>query len=206
MIVPRNVFEIAGLCEAGHRRYNLNAVEFSQSGGRCLAYATNATQLIAAEWEGHESDVEKMLVSRAACEKATNFWASPTDQLRLSPGSVSDAKGTAIACDPAEGKFPPCREAFFEPKDGINVWLDLRLLKQLVDVMVAMAKGCESVEVTLSIDHENPTSVLLTSSEKDPQSMGNVAGIIKTAGPDDGSLPDGPAWYPGMKEPEVEND
>lgn len=209
MIVPRNIFEIAGLCESGHSKFALGSVQFGCADGRGFAYATSRKQLIAADWVGDPDPEEEMLVPRRQCASAAaaDFWQFH-DELILSPGKVSGFGGSTIAYKPTKGKFPPCREAFVEPQNSVDVRIDLRLLKELVDTMVAMvamAKGTDPVCVTLSIDRNKPDKVLLTSSEEDPQSMGNVAGLLMCAEPKGCSPPTGPAWYPGMKAKEGGN-
>lgn len=206
MIVPRNVFEIAGICESGHDRFALGSVQFGCANGRGFAYATSGNQLIAVDWAGDLDPEKEMLVPRLACEQVTTLWQSPTEELHLWPSQVADAAGSGVAYKPSEGKFPPCREGFVEPQNSVDVRIDLRLLKELVDTMAAMAKGTDLVYVTLSIDRNKPDKVWLTSSEEDQRSMGNVAGLLMGVGQKDHPLPSGPAWYPGMKEQKEDNE
>lgn len=207
MIVPRNIFEISELCESGHTRFALDSVRVGCTGGRGFAYATNGCQVIAADWEGGP-DPDEMLVSRVVCERVTTLWQSPTAELIVSPASVSDVAGSVVTYEPSVGKFPRFDKSFVEPKDSVNVNVDLRLLQKLVNTMVAMAKGTDPAYVTLSIDRDKLNKVWLTSSVDNARSMGNVAGILMCVGKDgdDSVLPSGPAWFPGMKERKEDNE
>ena len=205
MIVPRNIFHIAGVCdpEAKSMRYRTDSVQFTGAGGRVVASATDGHIMLVAEAESDQAGAETVLVPQAFCELVTQLRQSPTDAVALTKGYITDSRYTiAIAENEVralmKGRFPDCQSVLTLPKaDSVNMRLDLRALKQMVDTLLAMAKGVtERVIVTLTLDRTDPERIMLSSSGNDQDSAGNVAGIMMGVSITERPLPTGPAWLP----------